>query len=54
MSTTKPKTSGAQDTPGRPKSSSSRQQTQPNQGTQTGTPAIDANSKNTAKPKRSR
>jgi hypothetical protein len=44
----------AQDTPGRPKSSSSRQQTHPDQGEQTGSPAIDANSKNTAKPKRSR
>ena len=31
-----------QDTPGRPKSSASRQQTQPNQGTQSGTPEIDA------------
>jgi hypothetical protein len=44
----------AQDTPGRPKASSSRQQTHPDQGEQTGSPAIDANSKNTAKPKRSR
>lgn len=40
-----------QDTPGRPDSSASRQQTHPGQGTQTGSPAIDADSKNTAKPK---
>lgn len=33
-----------QDTPGRAKASSSRQQTQPNQDTQTGTPAVDAKS----------
>lgn len=33
-----------QDTPGRAKSSSSRQQTQPNQGTQTGSPAVDEKS----------
>jgi hypothetical protein len=33
-----------QDTPGRAKSSSSRQQTQPDQGTQTGSPAIDRDS----------
>jgi hypothetical protein len=31
-----------QDTPGRPKSSASRQQTQPNQGQQSGAPAVDA------------
>ena len=31
-----------QDTPGRPKASSSRQQTQPNQGTQSGSPELDA------------
>ena len=31
-----------QDTPGRPKPSSSRQQTQPGQGTLTGSPKIDA------------
>jgi hypothetical protein len=41
-----------QDTPGRPDSSASRQQTHPDQGTQTGSPAIDADSKNTAKPQR--
>lgn len=41
-----------QDTPGRPDSSASRQQTHPGQGTQTGSPAIDANSKDTAEPKR--
>jgi hypothetical protein len=34
-----------QDTPGRPKSSSSRQQTQPEQGIQSGSPELD--SKNT-------
>jgi hypothetical protein len=34
----------AQDTPGRPKSESSRQQTQPNQGAQTGNPDTDAKS----------
>jgi len=33
-----------QDTPGRPSSSSSRQQTHPNQGTQTGAPEIDRKS----------
>lgn len=33
-----------QDTPGRPKSSSSRQQTQPHQGTQSGSPALDRES----------
>jgi hypothetical protein len=32
----------SQDTPGRPKSSASRQQTQPNQGTQSGSPELDA------------
>jgi hypothetical protein len=31
----------SQDTPGRPKSSASRQQTQPNQGTQSGSPELD-------------
>jgi hypothetical protein len=31
-----------QDTPGRPKSESSRQQTQPNQGAQTGNPDTDS------------
>jgi hypothetical protein len=31
-----------QDTPGRPNSSSSRQQTQPNQGTQSGSPELDS------------
>ena len=31
-----------QDTPGRPTSSSSRQQTQPNQGTQSGSPELDS------------
>jgi hypothetical protein len=41
-----------QDTPGRPDSSSSRQQTHPDQSTQTGSPEIDANSDRTAKPKR--
>jgi hypothetical protein len=40
-----------QDTPGRADSSSSRQQTHPGQAEQTGSPQIDANSKNTAKPK---
>ena len=40
-----------QDTPGRPDSSASRQQSHPGQSTQTGSPAIDADSKNTAKPK---
>jgi hypothetical protein len=33
-----------QDTPGRPKSSSSRQQTQPGQNSQTGSPELDARS----------
>jgi hypothetical protein len=32
----------SQDTPGRPKSSASRQQTQPNQGVQSGSPELDA------------
>ena len=32
----------SQDTPGRPKSSASRQQTQRNQGTQSGSPELDA------------
>jgi hypothetical protein len=32
----------SQDTPGRPKSSASRQQTQPDQGTQSGSPELDA------------
>jgi len=40
-----------QDTPGRPDASASRQQTHPDQGAQTGSPAIDADSKTTAKPK---
>jgi hypothetical protein len=31
----------SQDTPGRPKSSASRQQTQPNQGAQSGSPELD-------------
>lgn len=31
-----------QNTPGRPKSSASRQQTHPNQGTQSGSPEIDS------------
>jgi hypothetical protein len=31
-----------QDTPGRPKSGASRQQTQPDQGAQTGNPDVDA------------
>jgi hypothetical protein len=31
----------SQDTPGRPKSSASRQQTQPNQGAQSGSPEVD-------------
>ena len=31
-----------QDTPGRPKSSASRQQTQPNQGSQTGKPDMES------------
>jgi hypothetical protein len=31
-----------QDTPGRPKSSSSRQQTQPDQGIQSGSPELDS------------
>jgi hypothetical protein len=34
----------SQDTPGRADPSSSRQQTHPNQGTQTGSPAIDRDS----------
>jgi hypothetical protein len=38
-----------QDTPGRPKSSSSRQQTRPDQGTQSGNPEID--SKTEGKPR---
>jgi hypothetical protein len=41
-----------QDTPGRPNSSSSRQQTHLDQATQTGAPEIDADSDRTAKPKR--
>jgi hypothetical protein len=32
----------SQDTPGRPKSSASRQQTQPDQRTQSGSPELDA------------
>ena len=32
----------SQDTPGRPKPSASRQQTQPNQGVQSGSPKLDA------------
>jgi hypothetical protein len=39
-------------TPGRPKSSSSRQQQHPGQAEQTGSAHLDANSKHTAKPKR--
>ncbi len=39
------KKSNQQDTPGRAKPSSSRQQTEPNQGTQTGSPEIDRKSK---------
>jgi hypothetical protein len=35
-------TGGNQDTPGRPKSESSRQQTQPGQGNQTGNAVIDS------------
>ena len=42
----------AQDTPGRPTPSASRQQTHKDQGTQTGAAAIDANSNATAKPER--
>jgi hypothetical protein len=38
-----------QDTPGRPKSSSSRQQTQPHQVTQTGSPEVDADDGGAAK-----
>jgi hypothetical protein len=34
--------SESQDTPGRPKSGSSRQQTQPGQGAQTGNPDLDS------------
>jgi hypothetical protein len=34
----------SQDTPGRPKSGSSRQQTQPDQGAQTGDPDLDSKS----------
>jgi hypothetical protein len=41
-----------QDTPGRAKPSSSRQQTHPDQAEQTGAPEIDANSRYTAKPRR--
>jgi hypothetical protein len=43
-------TQTAGDTPGRPKSSSSRQQQHPDQAQQTGSKHIDANSKHTAKP----
>jgi hypothetical protein len=39
------KQSGEQDTPGRPKPSGSRQQTQPNQGNQTGNPDVDSRTK---------
>ena len=35
---------GEQDTPGRPKAGASRQQTQPDQGAQTGNPQVDAES----------
>lgn len=34
-----------QDTPGRPKPSASRQQTQPQQGAQSGSPQVDSKSK---------
>jgi hypothetical protein len=42
----------SQDTPGRPKSSASRQQTQPNQGTQSGSPELDAKDADSEKAKR--
>jgi hypothetical protein len=42
----------AGDTPGRPNSSSSRQQQHPDQAQQTGSEHLDTNSKHTAKPKR--
>lgn len=42
---TEGKKSGVQDTPGRPDSASSRQQTQPDQGSQTGAPEIDSKAK---------
>jgi hypothetical protein len=39
--TADPASPSTQDTPGRPKDSGSRQQTQPDQQTQTGTPELD-------------
>jgi hypothetical protein len=42
----------SQDTPGRPKSSASRQQTQPNQQTQSGSPELDAKDAGSEKAKR--
>jgi hypothetical protein len=42
----------SQDTPGRPKSSASRQQTQPNQGAQSGSPDLDAKDAGSEKAKR--
>jgi hypothetical protein len=49
---TTPSDKSQQDTPGRPRSSSSRQQTQPNQGTQTGSREIDAESKDNKTPEK--
>jgi hypothetical protein len=40
--TSEPATFSKQDTPGRPKSSGSRQQTHPDQQTQTGSPDLDS------------
>ena len=37
-----PEAAQSQDTPGRPKSASSRQQTQPDQGSQTANPELDS------------
>jgi hypothetical protein len=42
----------SQDTPGRPKSSASRQQTQPHQRAQSGSPELDANDADSEKAKR--
>ena len=42
----------SQDTPGRPKSSASRQQTQPNQGAQSGSPELDAKDAGSEEPQR--